>query len=237
MNLNFLSLPFLPPLSPPTASLTLSLMEETPFSPTSLMFSIPALSPAVGAESPLAMFSTVLAATPAPEPDILLLRPSSRSVTTETPRSAIADTKPCICSPSRFNPSWLVMESAALPSPDLVPASPSLVFAAIFSPSFDRLVRHCVDAAGIELPVLRAPHPQTRHRLLGRLALGFLRPLLLRTRLRALGFLRPLLLRIRLLALGFLRPLLLRTRLRALGFLRPLLLRTRLRALGSLRPL
>src|SRR5688500_960742 len=134
MNLNFLSLPFFPPLSPPTASLILSLMEETPFSPTSLMFSIPALSPAVGAESPLAMFSTVLAATPAPEPDILLLRPSSRSVTTETPRSAIADTKPCICSPSRFNPSWLVMESAALPSPDLVPALPSRVFAAISAP-------------------------------------------------------------------------------------------------------
>jgi hypothetical protein len=47
------------------------------------------------------MFLTVLPVAP----DIMLVRPSSRSVTTET-RSAIADTKPCSCSPNRFNPSW-----------------------------------------------------------------------------------------------------------------------------------
>src|SRR5215207_2103342 len=54
------------------------------------------------------MFLTVLPVAP----DILLVRPSSRSVTTVTPRSAIADTKPCSCSPIRFNPSWLARDSA-----------------------------------------------------------------------------------------------------------------------------
>src|SRR5688572_24489776 len=105
-------------------------MVETPFSPVSLTLSTPALSAALGAESPSAMFFSVFPV----EPDILSERPSSRSVTTETPRSAIADTKPCSCSPSRFNPSWLVMDSTALLSPDLVPALPSRVFAAISAP-------------------------------------------------------------------------------------------------------
>src|SRR5215207_1606007 len=54
------------------------------------------------------MFLTVLPVAP----DILLVRPSSRSVTTVTPRSATADTKPCSCSPIRFNPSWLARDSA-----------------------------------------------------------------------------------------------------------------------------
>src|SRR5215204_4490971 len=54
------------------------------------------------------MFLTVLPVAP----HILLVRPSSRSVTTVTPRSAIADTKPCSCSPIRFNPSWLARDSA-----------------------------------------------------------------------------------------------------------------------------
>src|SRR5215208_1523690 len=105
-------------------------MVEPPFSPVSLTLSTPALSAALGAESPSAMFFTALPV----EPDILSESPSRRSVTTETPRSAIADTKPCSCSPSRFNPSWLVMDSTALLSPDLVPALPSRVFAAISAP-------------------------------------------------------------------------------------------------------
>src|SRR5215213_6132233 len=70
------------------------------------------------------MFLTVLPVAP----DILLVRPSSRSVTTET-RSAIADTKPCSCSPSRFNPSWPARDSAPPLSCELVlvaiSASPS----------------------------------------------------------------------------------------------------------------
>src|SRR5215218_1204566 len=61
------------------------------------------------------MFLTVLPVAP----DILLVRPSSRSVTTET-RSAIADTKPCSCSPSRFNPSWPARDSAPPLSCELV---------------------------------------------------------------------------------------------------------------------
>src|SRR5829696_7286699 len=61
------------------------------------------------------MFLTVLPVAP----DILLVRPSSRSVTTET-RSAIADTKPCSCSPSRFNPSWPARDSALPLSCELV---------------------------------------------------------------------------------------------------------------------
>src|SRR4029450_12212302 len=90
----------------------------------SLTVSIPALSAALGAESPFAMFLTALPV----EPDILFVRPSSRSVTTETPRSAIADAKPCSCSPSRLNPSWLARESAPALSLVLVvaiSASPS----------------------------------------------------------------------------------------------------------------
>src|SRR5829696_3545384 len=70
------------------------------------------------------MFLTVLPVAP----DIFLVLSSSRSVTTET-RSAIADTNPCSCSPSRFNPSWPARDSAPPLSCELVlvaiSASPS----------------------------------------------------------------------------------------------------------------
>ena len=217
--MNFiLSLPLSPSLSPPTASLTLSLMVEAPFSPLSLTVSTPALSAALGAESPLAMFLTVLPVAP----DILLLRPSSRSVTTKaTPRSAKADAKPCSCSPSWFKPVGLRDSPPSLSSCTGTGSSH-------ISLSFDPLARHSVGAAGIELLALRAPRLGLRRApRIRRWVLRLLRPLAC-IRRWVLRLLRPLALRIRRWALRLLRRPALRIRRWALRLRRCLLLRIRL---------
>src|SRR5918994_2446664 len=90
------------------------------------------------------MFLTVLPVAP----DILLVRPSSRSVTTET-RSAIADTKPCSCSPSRFQ-SKLASEGLGTALVMRIGTGSHI------SLSFDLLARHSVDAAGTGLLALPA---------------------------------------------------------------------------------